>query len=121
MRFHHIAVFIFIEHYAQRIQPQNRFRRFRYQFFKQLLLVFEMSAAQRVEIVNRRGIALSVRRLNAAFRHRGVRVADTQLGYHHHVCARALRFDRRRSARAAAADNQNVYVVFHLAYIYFFA
>lgn len=107
----HNAVFIFIEHYAQRIEPTDRLGGFRHQFFEQFFLVLEMPAAESVEIVNRRRIVFFIRRLNTAFRHRRVRVADTQFRHHQNVCTRVFRFDRRRSARAAAADDQHVYVV----------
>ncbi len=71
----------------------------------------EVAAAHRVQIVDRRGVVGLVRRLDAALRHHGVGVADAQLGHDHDLRARFVRLDRRRSARAAAADDEHVDVI----------
>ena len=58
---------------------------------------------------------------DAPFRHRGVGVAQAEFGDDHDVGAAVIRFDRRGRARAAAADDEHVYVVIGIFQIDLFA
>ena len=72
-----------------------------------------MSAAVSVQKMLRGRVVRLVRRLNAALGHHRVRVAHAKLCDQQHLRARVVGFDRRRTARAAAADDQNVRVIVH--------
>ena len=73
-----------------------------------------MTAAESVNVVDRRGIVGLVSRLNSALRHHGVGVTDTKLGDNHGVCPCIESLDRCRGACSAAADDENVNVIFRV-------
>ena len=107
----HRAVRRLVKFHAKLVQPENGVRSLGDELDEQLGLRGEVSAAERVEIVDRRAVVRLVRRLNAALRHHGVGVADAQLGDDEHALAVLLRFERRRDPRAAAPDDEDVAVV----------
>ena len=76
-----------------------------------------MTAAEGVDKVDRGRIVRLVRRLNAALGHHRVRVAHAELRDDHGLCADIVGLNGRRSARAAAADDEHVDVIAHVAQV----
>ena len=105
MRRNHRSVGSFIEHDAEVIQPLNGLGSFVDELIEKLGFILEMSAPERVEIMDCGAVVFLIRSLNAALSHCRIRIAQTELGSYHYVCSAVIRFDCRRSARAAAADN----------------
>ena len=70
-----------------------------------------MPAAVGVQKMLRRRVVRLVRRLNAAFCHHGVGVSHAKLRDEQDLCSCVIRFNRRRAARAAAADDQDVRII----------
>ena len=81
----------------------------------------EMSAAERVEIVDRGAVVGFIRCLNSAFRHHCVCVADTKFRNYHYVRAGVMRGYCRGRTRPAAADNKYVDVVIGFGKVYLHA
>ena len=111
VRGYHIAVFVLIEHNAEIGQPFDSRRRFVNKHFQKLGLSGKVSAAERVEVVNRRAVVFFIGSLNTAFRHHRVCVAYTKLGNYHYVCAVGVCGNSRARTCAAAAYYKHVYVV----------
>ena len=74
-----------------------------------------MAAAECVQIVDSRAVIGLISRLDAAFRHHGIGVANPQLGDNHRLRAGVVSLDGSRGAGAAAADDQHIHVVIHMA------
>ena len=107
----HVAVGVFVKHYAEVAEPHYCVGCFVHQLFKQFGLCGEVTATECVEIVDCWAVVGFVRRLNTAFRHHRVGVADTQFGDNHYVCAVGVCHDCRACACTAAADHKHVGVV----------
>ena len=97
---------------AEVIEPLDRLGGVADELGEQLALGSEMAAAEGVEEVDGGRIVLLVGSLDAAFGHHSVGVADAELGDDHRLGARVVGFDGRGSARAAAADDEDVNVIF---------
>ena len=81
-----------------------------------------MSAAQRIQIMDRRRIVSLICSLDAAFCHHGVGVTHLQLGDHQHAGAAFFSFQGCAGSRTAAADNQHIHIVIQTLQVqlYFF-
>ena len=111
MRGDHGAVRRFVEFDAQIVEPLNGFRCIADELGEQFAFGRKMTAAEGIQEVDRRRVVRLVGSLNAAFCHHGVGVADAELRHDHGFCARVVGFNRRRSACAAAADDQHIDVI----------
>ena len=108
---YHTPVCVLVKHNAKLVQPFDRVGSFHYETFYQLRLCSEVSAAERIQIMLNRRIIFLIRRLDTAFRHHRVGVADTKLGHDHHVSACV---DGAGGTCSAAADHKYIYVIIYL-------
>jgi len=102
------AVWLFVEHAAQRFEPGNDQRRVHHECLDQIGIVGIAAAADHVEIVDGRAVFGAVGSLDATLSHHRVRVAKTQLGSENDAGALLLRQQCGAGARAAAADDEHV-------------
>ena len=107
----HGAVGGLVELHAQLTEPADGLRGLGHQLLEEVLLSGKVAAAVGVQEVLGRGVVGLVGGLDAALRHHGVGVAHAQLGHHHHLRAGGMGLDGRGGSRAAAADDQYVYIV----------
>ena len=110
----HGAVLFLVEHNTEIVKPFDCARSVADKLLEKLGLIAEVTAAESVNIVDCRRIIRLVSRLDSALRHHGVGVADTKLGDDHRVCTGVKSFDRCRRACSAAADDENVNVIFRV-------
>ena len=107
---HAVAVRAFgkVESHAQTDQPADGGRRVGNHLRHQFFFACVVAAFDGVVKVLLQAVFRADCRLNAAFGHHGIAVADTQLVRHNHARACFGRRQRCRRARTAAADNQYV-------------
>ena len=110
----HPAVLILVKHDAQIVQPLDSVRRLHHQAAQKLRPGREMSASEGVQVMALGGVVLLICRLDAAFRHHGVGVADPELCHHHHIGPGRMCLYRCRGSRSSSADHQHVHVIIHL-------
>ena len=108
---HHHAVGILVEHHAEVVQPLDCERAVVDKPLQKHGNIRVVSAAYGVKIMDRGGVVLLIRALDAAFGHHGVGVADSELGHDEHLRSGPVRFDGGRGTCAPAPDNQYVDVV----------
>ena len=107
----HGAVGSLIEFHAQLTEPADSLGGLGDQFIEQVFLGREVAAAEGVQEVLGRAVVGLIGGLDAALGHHGVGVAHAQLGDHHDVGTAVVGLDGRRSAGAAAADDQHIHVI----------
>ena len=111
---YHPSVCVLVKHNAQFVQPFDRVRRFHYKAFYQFRLCSKMSASECVQIMLYRRIIFLICRLDTAFGHHRIRIANTEFCHDHYICACIVRFDGTGGTCAAAADHKHIYVIIHL-------
>ena len=111
---YHTSVCILIKHNAKLIQPFDRIRRFHYETFYQFRPCGKVSAAKAVQIVLNRRVVLLICRLDTAFRHHRIGVADTKLRHDHNISACVVGFDGTGGTCAASADHKYVHIIINL-------
>ena len=116
---YHDALFIFIKHYAEVVQPLDGQRPVVDQALQQFRFVGIMAAAQSIKIMNSRRVIFLICCLNAAFCHHRIGIAHSELRHQEHFCTGFIGFDCCGSACAAAADDQDVHIIIDAVEIYF--
>ena len=114
MRCDHRSVRRFIKHHAKLVEPFYCAGPFGHQLFQKLRFICVMASAQCIQIMDRRGIVRFIGCLYAALSHHCVGVAHAKLRYDHNVCPCVMRLNRRRSACAAAANDEYVNIICHI-------
>ena len=91
---YHRTVRSLIELNSELIKPKNCIRSIAYELCKQFLLGSEMTAAECIEIVDRRGVVRLIRSLDTTLGHHRVGIADAKLCNYHGLGACIRRLDR---------------------------
>ena len=97
-----------VEQHPQLDQPTDHVRTVHHHLRDEFPFGTEMTGPQSFLEVQLRRVVCTDRRLDAAFGHHRIAVAEPQLGGKDHLGALARRNQRRRAAGPAAADDQHV-------------
>jgi hypothetical protein len=103
-----IAVRVSVEQHTQLQQPFRNGRPFFDHHLQQLVFIFHMATLERIHEVLDGRILVGDRHLNAALRHHGIGISQTQFRRQQDLHALCVRVQRGSTAGSASADYKNV-------------
>ena len=116
----HCSVVCFIKLNSKVVEPFDRIRSFHYQSFYQFRFCCKMSASKAVQIMLHRRIVFFICRLDSAFCHHGVCIADAEFCNDHDIGTCIMCLDSAGRSCTATTDHKYIYIVIDFCKIDFF-